>query len=87
MLELEYVDTVESDTANGMKKVAVFRGAYMRIADATFGLRTVDVTQFNSKEEEPFADVLVGMNVIRRGKLTIEPADDKHYRFSFELAE
>ena len=85
MLELEYVDSLLADTANGLKDVAVFFGAYFRIGDATFGPRGVDVTEFNSEKSDPYVDVLVGMDIISRGSMTIEPAGEKHYRFSFEL--
>ena len=84
-LALEYVGDCSADTANGIKDVAVFFGVYFRIGEVTFGPRSVDVTEFNSEGVETYVDVLVGMDIISKGILTIEPSEDKHYDFSFEL--
>ena len=64
-------------TANGIKDVAVFFGAYFRIGEVTFGPRSVDVTEFNSEGVETYVDVLAGMDIISKGVLTIEPSEDK----------
>ena len=81
MLGLAYSGTTTADsTTDKDVPVDVYSGAVFVFGNIMVGPRYVHAVDLPDGE-----DVLIGMDVISLGRLTIEPADNGRYRFEFTL--
>lgn len=87
ILDLDYVGTVDVDVA--MEKPVdtdVYYGACFVFGDITVGPRRVHVVDLVSGDDESKnIDVLIGLDIISMGRLTVEPAGKDHYRYEFSM--
>lgn len=87
ILGLDYVGTVDVDVAMEEPVATdVYYGACFVFGDITVGPRRVHVVDLVSHEDESKnIDVLIGLDIISMGRLTVEPAGKDRYRYEFTL--
>ena len=87
ILDLDYVGTVDVDVPmNEPVETDVYKGACFVFGDIIVGPRRVHVVDLVSHEDEGEAiDVLIGLDIISLGRLTVEPAGKDHYCYEFTL--
>lgn len=87
LLGLEYRgdDKVDSATEKGAQ-VGRYYGASFVFGNIQVGPRYVHVVDMvDDDDESKSIDALIGTDIIGLGRLTIEPSEDKHYRYEFSL--